>query len=399
MGRIEDDVFRTEVEDIRALVDDFGNIKSEDNVSHGLSYNPFDTGTYEGALKAWEAEMTRLEEVWSESRRQNLALGASAYGVSIGMSAERIREDIEVLERASLNPEVDDRLGAVNGTIEKHTKGERIAWRKWYLLADVEPPRGNRVVPWDVLLKLQVLEDRLRSSPFKGMGGFTDLDVLDSLIEVGRKYGMPHAEGVEISISTRNLASVARAGHDTIINSLARLKGSGYVKRWNRSRGTNSGSLVLLIDDKDVKPHASVDECAHAVHIPRFRWGAGKLGKTSRPILQILQQLQPCKRADVARAMGRDSRGIRNPMNRLWEHRLVDYDKDTNTYTLPVDFQDRLFEVFLADGTLETDFKHKARFEDDRRIFRALLAIKQQEQERTGARGGGIVPITHTIFL
>ncbi len=210
---VESEVFRTDVEDLRALVENLGSTQSESRATHALSYGRIDTSTYDGALKAWDAEMARLKEVWVEGKRQNLTLGASAYGISIGMSAERIRGDIETMERASSNPEVDDRLKAVNGTIERHVKGERIAWRKWYLLADVEPPRGNRIVPWEVTLRLQVLEDRLRSSLFKGMGGFTDMDVLDSLIEVGKKYGKLHAEGVEISISTRNLALVVTGPH------------------------------------------------------------------------------------------------------------------------------------------------------------------------------------------
>ncbi len=363
LGRIEDEVFRTEVEDLRVFVEEFGrHFENKSQATQSPSYHPNDTGTYDGALKALEAEVTRLEGFWVESKRQHLALGASAYGVSLGMSAERIREDIETLESASYPPEVDDRLGAVNRTIERHVRGERVAWRKFYALADVEPPRGMRIVAWDVLLKLQVLDDSLRSAPFKGMAGFSDLDVLDSLIEVGRKYGKPHAQGVEVSISTRQLAEIARTGQDTIVNSLKRLAKVGWVKRWNRSRGSNSGSLVLLIDDKDVISHELDDENMDRIPIPRLRWGAGKLGKSVRPILQNLQGLQPCTRADVARAMGRESRSIRNPVNRLVKQELVEYDEVTNTYSLPADFQVRLFSVLVADGTLNTDFKHEARF-------------------------------------
>ncbi len=124
----------------------------------------------------------------------------------------------------------------------------------------------------------------------------------------------------------------------------------GWVKRWNRSRGSNSGSLVLLIDDKDVISHELDDENMDRIPIPRLRWGAGKLGKSVRPILQNLQGLQPCTRADVARAMGRESRSIRNPVNRLVKQELVEYDEVTNTYSLPADFQVRLFSVLVAMG-------------------------------------------------
>jgi DNA-binding MarR family transcriptional regulator len=390
----ESEVFRTEVEDLRVLVEDLGGTESKSTASHESSQNTLDTNTYAGALKAWGAEMARLRVLWAEGGRQNLTMGATAYGISLGIAADRIKENIEALERTSSDPEVRDRLTAVDRTIEKHVKGERIAWRKFYMLADVEPPTGNKVVGWEVLLKLQILEDRLHSVPFKGMGGFTDLDVLDSLIELGRKYGKPHTEGVEISISTRDLALEARVSRVTIVNSLKRLKKSGWIMRGDRGRGTNSGSLVLLLDNQDVALYESINEGDGekadeeiGFHVPRVRWGAGKLGKTVRPILQYLQRLEPCTRADVAREMGRKSRDIRNPMNRLLEYGLVNLDEDTNIYSLPADLDDRLFEVLLADGTLETDFKHKKRYERERMAYRARLSIKETRRESAeGAR-------------
>jgi hypothetical protein len=380
----ESEIFRTEVEDLKSFVENLGVADTRTTASCDTSHILPTPGTYAGGIEAWDAEMARLKEVWVKTRRQYLALGASAYGIrSLGISADRIKSSIEALEKASSDPEVDQRMKAVDRTVEKHVKGERVAWVKFYNLAGVEPPKSNKVVPYEVIIKLHILEDRLSSALFKGMGGFTDLDVLYSLIEVGRKYGKPHAEGVEVSISVRDLAEFARVGSDTVIKSLRRLGQSGLVKRGSRGKGTNSGSLVLLIDDEDVASHNMRDEDEDGnadeqdIHLPRFRWGAGKIGKTSRPILQILQRLQPCTRVDVAKAMGRKSNGIRNPMNRLWEQGLVVYDEETNTYTLPYDLQDRLFEVQFNDGTLETNFKHKKRFERERKAFRTMLSIKR----------------------
>jgi len=333
---VKSEAYGTEVGDLRDFAKSLGAVGSKSRTSHESSYNPIDVGTYTGGLEAWGAEMTKLKEVWAEGRRQNLTLGATAYGISLGIPDERIKADIETLETASSNPELDNRLRAVDCTIEQHAKGERIAWRRFYDLADVRPPRGNRAAPWEVLLRLQVLGYRLSGIPFKGMAGFTDLDVLEALIEVGKKYGKLHSEGVEISISTRDLALVARVSRDTIFKSIMRLTEDGWIKRSSRGEGTDSGSLVLLVDEEDVNSHELspdrdvTDDDVMFHIIPRFRWGGGKLGKTARPILQILQRLQPCTRADVARAMERESRGIRNPMNRLWEYGLVDYDEGSN---------------------------------------------------------------------
>ena len=383
LDEIENEIYRTDVRDLKNFVESLGSTETASEADHNSgAHNPIDISTYAGAQIVWDDEIARLKSEWVEGRRQNLTLGATAYGISLGIGAERIKEDIEELERTSSDPEVKDRLIAVDRTVEKYAKGERIGWRKFYMLAGVEPPTGNKVVPWEVTLKLHALEDRLRGAPFKGMGGYTDLDVLQSLIEVGMKYGKLHPEGIEISISTRDLALISRVSRATIINSLRRLGESGMVMRWDRGRGTNSGSLVLLIDDPHVTSDEQTNEDGTTFHIPRVRWGAGKLGKTVRPILQNLQRLQPCTRADVARAMDRQSRDLRNPMNRLLEHRLVDFDEDTNTYALPTNLEDRLFEVLLADGTLHTDYKHKNRFKREREMFRALLSMKETQKER-----------------
>ena len=103
----------------------------------------------------------------------------------------------------------------------------------------------------------------------------------------------------------------------------------------------------------------------------------------SKPILDKLRVLQTCTRAEVARAMGRESRDIRNQMNRLLYHRLVEYDEDTNTYCIPSDFEDRLFDALLSDGTLHTDYKHRKRFERDRREFKLLRIYRRNTKKRT----------------
>jgi hypothetical protein len=172
LGETESELVRTDVEDLRVLVENLSGAENAGNQSVGSrnrTYNPIDISTYSGGLKAWDAEVTRLRKAWAESRRQHLALGATAYGISLGIGAGRVKGDIEALEKASSDPEVDERLKAVDGTIERRTKGRRIAWRKFYTLADVEPPGANRVVPWEVILRLQILEDRLRSAPFNSV--------------------------------------------------------------------------------------------------------------------------------------------------------------------------------------------------------------------------------------
>ncbi len=394
LGEAEEEIAKTEAIDLQIFIEDLNGDGAyhstfQDTVD-ATSRDAIGTGTYADAVKAWQAEVKRLDRFWIEGRRQHLALGVAAYGLTIGITADTIRKDIKCLETKSDSPEVKERLKAVDGTVEKHDRGDRVAYRKWYRLADVEPPVGGRVVPYEVFLKLKILEEKLRCANFKGVGGLTDFDVLTELLEVGRRYGESHPWGVKVSISVRDLALRARAGATTISASLKRLeeREPRWVKRLDRGVGTNSGSVVLSISKEDVDSYELPEEDTEAegqgktnFHIPYFRWGTGELGKMIRPILQHLQVLQPCLRADIARAMGRNSRDIKEHMKRLRKYGLVEYDETTHLYTLPTDFESRLSQALFANGIHQTDLRHKNLFERERMAFRALRAIKAKKEK------------------
>jgi hypothetical protein len=289
LGQADEEIARTESEDLLALAASFDHRLAD---STPLQHEGNESGidSYATGVEAWEKEVQRLGVVWTEGRRQKLALGAPAYAIAVGVTIDRVREDIQNLEEGSANPEVEKRLEAVNRTFEKDAKGERVAWREFYRQADVEPPRAGRVIPWDVQLKLKILANKLQQWHPKGMGGFTDRDVIGALIEVGERYGKPHPEGVEVSISVRELAQRARVDRQTVQESLKRLGESGWVNRSNRGKGINAGSLVLLITDQEVDSYEWLEDDESVGDdlpaIPMFRWGKGKLGKMSKPILE-----------------------------------------------------------------------------------------------------------------
>ncbi len=127
----EGEIFKTEVEDLKTLVEDLSVTDSRPTASPDTSNTLPTSGTYAGGLEAWDAEMTRLGKVWVEGKRQHLTLGATAYGIrSLGIPADRIKSSIEALERASSDPEVDQRMKAVDRTVQRHVRGERVAWVK-----------------------------------------------------------------------------------------------------------------------------------------------------------------------------------------------------------------------------------------------------------------------------
>src|SRR4051794_23172924 len=92
-------------------------------------------------------------------------------------------------------------------------------------------------------MTLEVLKRRAHEKMWKGPGGFTDYDVYRSMIEVGQKrFGKLHTEGVEVSISVRELSLLARVSYSGTVRSLRRLEQAGLITRALRGGGTKAGS-------------------------------------------------------------------------------------------------------------------------------------------------------------
>jgi hypothetical protein len=222
--------------------------------------------------------------------------------------------------------------------------------------------------------KSVTLEELVRRSSeraWEGKGGLTDRDVYRSLVETAHKHGRVRPEGIEVRISVRELSRKARVGYRATLRSLNdRLIPAGLVERSAGGWGTQSGALVLLVGDDviDYQERSAFDiNVSNAV--PKFRWGAGKLGKFAGSILETIYALGPCTRPQIAKVLGRKSRDIKGTLNRLVESGLVD--RDGVVYSLPTDFEDVLEERFLSDGTAETDRKHEALYEKEREAYRS----------------------------
>src|SRR5215213_9567722 len=53
-----------------------------------------------------------------------------------------------------------------------------------------------------------------------GKGGFTDRDLYLSLVGVAQKHGKDHPEGIEVSVSMRELSRIARVGRKAVSRAL-----------------------------------------------------------------------------------------------------------------------------------------------------------------------------------
>jgi len=389
----EEEVYSTGIESLFALTKESKSYREINTASSSSEEDDF--RTYAEGLEAWQEEVRRIEPLWTKNRRQDLALGLTAYGLKLGVPPARIRSDIEALEENSSEPEVPKRQeDAVDRTVRRHEEGERIAGLLYYRKAGVEPPPYNQVAPLEALLKLQLLRDRASMRLWKGMAGGTNRDVYLTLIEVGQKYGKPYDRGVEVSTSTRDLALKARVSHNSVLRSLERLKNAGLVERTSGSKGTRSGSLGLLIEqdaldcyefpaEADLKARVGAP---NSESVLRFRWGAGKLGKLSGAILEAIHRLQPSTRPEIARALNRKSRDIKRQLKKLEERGLILRDGDT--YLLPPNFEEILQESLSLDGTLQTDKRHEQVYEMQREAHYVFVARQQARRRERGAAGG-----------
>jgi predicted transcriptional regulator len=220
------------------------------------------------------------------------------------------------------------------------------------------------------VVMLDELRRRASDRAWRGKGGLTDRDLYLSLIEVAKDHGSVCDDGLRISISVRKLSQRARVSYASTLRSLnERLIPAGLVKRSTGGWGQTSGSLILLIDDNALhsRGQSTADVNNSKSPTPRFRWGAGKLGKLSGLVIEILHASGPCTRPEIAKALGRNSKDIKSTLNRLVASGLVERDGDT--YSLPANFETILEERFLSDGTIETDRKHKELYEKEREAY------------------------------
>jgi hypothetical protein len=176
------------------------------------------------------------------------------------------------------------------------------------------PIRGKRTPP-EVLEALKELKQAWWATPWRGVGGKTDRDILRVLIQLGERYGHLIPAGVRVSISYRDLALAAGCGRKTVERVIKRLR----VRRWLRGdnshrSGTNSGAFVLLPrptdDTQSMVWFAAGGDAESVVTLstlpeitPCFRW-RGFVGKGKAGVLYILEVLGPQSLEEIAGRLG-----------------------------------------------------------------------------------------------
>lgn len=329
-----------------------------------------------GSDEAWEAELRRLRPHWVENKRQFLTLGAAAYGlVGLSIPPEKVKDDLLSLMREARDEEINTRrLDAVKGTIKKYEKGEPIAWKKWYTDAGIEAPRSKFGPSSETYANLRKLEYEAWCRPWRGKKGLSARAAYLALIRVAKIHGVDHPEGVEISISTRDLALEAGLSDKTNLSALQTLYEEGLAKRGKKGTVSKAGSFVLLTgdlpDDEDTSrlPIDSEMRCGSELPL-RVRWSG--LGKLAEAILEALLTFGPLERRDLAKVLWRKSRDLKDVLKRLEERGLVV--PDEVGYRLPDNFSEILLTELKIDGSLEAERSDIQRYELQREAQQLYL--------------------------
>jgi hypothetical protein len=208
--------------------------------------------------------------------------------------------------------EVLEELLAVNESRCQPPLGSREVWR---IAASVSryPAGSMSHVDTKTLETLEGIQREMWQTRWTNKG---DLDIVKSLIRVGRKAGSLHPRGgVEVSISYRELAIEAAVSLRTVRKGIERLVESGWVRKGRRGSGTRAGTLILLRRGKvPHSNHRGGDSAPTApsvvpIRAPRLRHTAilpvnvkgrrvdtiviKRLGKTCGTIIDILQTHGP----------------------------------------------------------------------------------------------------------
>lgn len=334
-----------------------------------------------------EAELERLDDAFVEPHRQNLIMGGTAYALrKLGLDGATVREAFETFIRRNDPAELSRRLAAVERTISKHENGQRVAWREYYERAGLEAPYGVGVPP-EVVGQLEQATTFFRSYAWPGRGGASDRSVYAALLKVAAVHGVPHRDGVAVSISVRNLAMAARVGDMTRQKALQRLTEAKLVRRdvSARHRKEDAGVLVLLMEgvhklSHSISPKGGLEEWDSLYTHPAFMHG--KLGKTSGLLLiALLEADTPLTRPELAKLLGKGSRDIRGPLDRLLKYEICCKGELDGTYRAVERWHDALEAAAAETGAHRSLERQQERHDIDREVFATQLTRSREQRE------------------
>lgn len=354
---------------------------------------------------AWHAELERVAPEWQEGKRQYLTLALSCYGLyDLGLPLEQVQKGVRKLAQQKGDAEIKVREKAITRTWEKMQRGELVSRNNWYEKAGVEPP-SKPAPSQDVLDFLDRLENYLFEQPsrWKGSAALTDRNVLQALISVARQHGVIYANGVEVSISQRELAERAGVTVSTVNKSLSRLRKRITVKTRTAKRKSDAGSVILMsppyIDRFDISSKKRFNSLALSSYSSENPHKGGRksvlskgvlpssvypilfsntgLGTLAGLILDVLIHLGGrAPHAQLTETTGRKGKQLDKPLERLANYGLVL--REGRNYVLPKNLPTALKRAAEGTGVLEVRAKRQDLHEKQRAEYNEYLARKEE---------------------
>jgi hypothetical protein len=273
--------------------------------------------------------------------------------------------------------------------------------------------------------------------PIRGMGGASSWAVYMAGLELLRRYGKEHPDGLALSVDVRTWAQMAGTTGGTVSKVIAR---SPLIRRVERGSGRRSGTVVFVVPagllrnghqwkhsstggvDKDTEPR-SVSTSAHSLY--RARWstagrrskrgvvrgtsrvrqggapprdGRARPGKSRAAILYAVAESgegAEVSRHALAERLGRKAASMRAPLRWLVEAGLLVRVRH-GYYALPDDFAQRWEDSRELGGEPEADRRQIADHDRDRDAWRRRGEARPEraptEREMQQAREGSRWP-------
>jgi hypothetical protein len=224
--------------------------------------------------------------------------------------------------------------------------------------------------------------------PIKGMGGATGWSIYRAGLELCRRYGREHEDGLVLSVDVRTWAQIAGTTHTSVRRFIGRTtlirvarKGSGrrsgefvFVAPTPAS-GTAIGHKAFHSSRFEVDIERSGTPSALTRTLERLRWGPGRIGKSRAAILHKVVECGSLSRKELASRLGKKPESLRAPLKWLVEAELLER-VSRGVYDVPDDIRERVEDARQISGEPEADRLQIARHDRERDAYRRRNTIR-----------------------
>jgi DNA-binding transcriptional ArsR family regulator len=225
--------------------------------------------------------------------------------------------------------------------------------------------------------------------PIKGMGGATGWSIYRAGLELCRRYGREHPEGLALSVDVRTWAQMAGTTHTSVRRFIGR---SSLIRVARKGSGRRSGEFVFVAPTAasgTAIGHKAFHSSSFFVGIERsgtpsallrtlerLRWGPGRIGKSRAAILHKLVECDgTLSRKELASRLGKKPESLRVPLKWLVDAGLLER-VSRGVYGVADDVHRRVEDAREIAGEPQADRLQIARHDRERDAYRRRNTLK-----------------------